>query len=121
MKLPKIPQYFSIQAQVAMLGYVVLAVAILLPVNSDKEEYNLIERIVSLLMMVLPMLVSVYTINCLVKGTSDGGLPCNVLAWLNSGSILVWSILVLVLTLLLYSNGTDVSSLMPGTKSVESL
>jgi hypothetical protein len=105
MKLPKIPTYFSTQAQVAMLGYVILAVSIMLPVNIEKEEYNLTERVVSLLMMVLPMVVSVYTINCLVKGSSKGGLPCDVLAWLNSGSILVWSVLVLVLTLLIYSNG----------------
>lgn len=104
MKLPKVPKYFSRQAQVAMLGYVVLAVAILLPVNLEKEEYNLTERVVSLLMMLLPMVVSIYTINCLVKGSSKGGLPCDVLAWLNSGSILVWSILVLVLTLLIYAN-----------------
>ena len=104
MKLPKIPTYFSTQAQVAMLGYIILAVAIMLPVNIEKEEYNLTERVVSLLMMLLPMVVSIYTINCLVKGSSKGGLPCDVLAWLNSGSILVWSILVLVLTLLIYSN-----------------
>ena len=54
MKLPKIPTYFSTQAQVAMLGYVILAVSIMLPVNIEKEEYNLTERVVSLLMMVLP-------------------------------------------------------------------
>tara|TARA_Y100000389_G_C17277701_1_gene421287 strand:- start:91 stop:702 length:612 start_codon:yes stop_codon:yes gene_type:complete len=112
MKLPKVPIYFSTQAQVAMLGYVVLAVAIMLPVNIEKEEYNLTERIVSLLMMVLPMVVSVYTINCLVKGSSKGGVPCDVLAWLNSGSILVWSVLVLVLTLLIYANN-DVEEFWP--------
>lgn len=115
MKLPKVPTYFSTQAQVAMLGYVVLAVAIMLPVNIEKEEYNLTERIVSLLMMVLPMVVSVYTINCLVKGSSKGGVPCDVLAWLNSGSILVWSVLVLVLTLLIYANGGN-GSTEPVTK-----
>lgn len=117
MKLPKVPKYFSRQAQVAMLGYVVLAVAILLPVNLEKEEYNLTERVVSLLMMLLPMVVSVYTINCLVRGSSKGGLPCDVLAWLNSGSILVWSVLVLVLTLLIYANGGNGLS-KPVTKPV---
>ena len=116
MKLPKIPDYFSRQAQVAMLGYVVLAFAILLPVNIEKEEYNLSERVISLLMMLLPMVVSIYTINCLVRGSSKGGLPCDVLAWLNSGSILVWSVLVLVLTLLLYANsgnGATVKKVVP--------
>tara|TARA_B100000575_G_C23058966_1_gene609680 strand:+ start:143 stop:607 length:465 start_codon:yes stop_codon:yes gene_type:complete len=112
MKLPKVPTYFSTQAQVAMLGYIILAVAIMLPVNIEKEEYNLTERVVSLLMMLLPMVVSIYTINCLVKGSSKGGLPCDVLAWLNSGSILVWSILVLVLTLLIYANN-DVEGFWP--------
>ena len=112
MKLPKVPTYFSTQAQVAMLGYIILAVAIMLPVNIEKEEYNLTERVVSLLMMLLPMVVSIYTINCLVKGSSKGGLPCDVLAWLNSGSILVWSILVLVLTLLIYANN-DVEGFLP--------
>ena len=110
MKLPQVPKYFSRQAQVAMLGYVVLAVAILLPVNSQEEEYNLTERVVSLLMMILPMLVSVYTINCLVRGSSKGGLPCDVLAWLNSGSILLWAVLVLILTLLMYANGSNGSA-----------
>ena len=109
MTFPKIPKYFSRQAQVAMLGYLVLAVAILLPINLNIKEYNLSERILSLLMMLLPMIVSVYTINCLVTGSSKGGMPCDVLAWLNSGSILVWSILVLILTLLMYS-GTGVVS-----------
>jgi hypothetical protein len=112
MKLPKVPTYFSTQAQVAMLGYIILAVAIMLPVNIEKEEYNLTERVVSLLMMLLPMVVSIYTINCLVKGSSKGGLPCDVLAWLNSSSILVWSILVLVLTLLIYANN-DVEEFWP--------
>ena len=112
MKLPKVPTYFSTQAQVAMLGYIILAVAIMLPVNIEKEEYNLTERVVSLLMMLLPMVVSIYTINCLVKGSSKGGLPCDVLAWLNSGSILVWSVLVLVLTLLIYANN-DVEEFWP--------
>ena len=115
MKLPKVPTYFSTQAQVAMLGYIILAVAIMLPVNIEKEEYNLTERVVSLLMMLLPMVVSIYTINCLVKGSSKGGLPCDVLAWLNSGSILVWSVLVLVLTLLIYANN-DVEGFWPPRK-----
>jgi len=43
-------------------------------------------------------------------GSSKGGLPCDALAWLNSGSILVWSVLVLILTLLLYSNGGNGAS-----------
>ena len=113
MKMPKVPDYFSRQAQIAMLGYVILAFAILIPVNIEKEEYNLTERVVSLIMMILPMIVSVYTINCLVVGSSTGGLPCNLLAWLNSGSILAWSVLVLILTLLIYANGSKPFAMKP--------
>ncbi len=104
MKLPKIPTYFSSQAKVAILGYIILSISILLPVNNDNKKYNFTERFVSLLMVILPMVVSVYTINCLVKGSSNGGLPCDMLAWLNSGSILVWAVLVFVLTMLIYLN-----------------
>ena len=103
LQLPNVPKYFTTQAQVAILGYLILSVAILLPVNMNGEEYNFLERVLSLLMMALPMIVTVYTINCLVLGTNKGGLPCGLLAWLNSGAILLWSVLILILTLMLYA------------------
>jgi hypothetical protein len=103
LQLPNVPKYFTTQAQVAILGYLILSIAILLPVNMNGEEYNFLERVLSLLMMALPMIVTVYTINCLVLGTNKGGLPCGLLAWLNSGAILLWSVLILILTLMLYA------------------
>ena len=103
LQLPNVPKYFTTQAQVAILGYLILSIAILLPVNMNGEEYNFLERVLSLLMMALPMVVTVYTINCLVLGTNKGGLPCGLLAWLNSGAILLWSVLILILTLMLYA------------------
>ena len=113
LQLPYVPKRFTTQAQVAILGYIILSVAVLLPVNVEKEQYNLTERILSLVMMLLPMIVTVYTINCLVVGSNKGGLPCEVLAWLNSGSILIWSILVLVLTLLLYGHSEEEEGYLP--------
>jgi hypothetical protein len=113
LQLPYVPKRFTTQAQVAILGYIILSVAILLPVNVEKEQYNLTERILSLVMMLLPMIVTVYTINCLVVGSNKGGLPCELLAWLNSGSILIWSILVLVLTLLLYGHSGEEEGYLP--------
>lgn len=113
LQLPYVPKRFTTQAQVAILGYIILSVAVLLPVNVEKEQYNLTERILSLVMMLLPMIVTVYTINCLVVGSNKGGLPCELLAWLNSGSILIWSILVLVLTLLLYGHSGEEEGYLP--------
>ena len=110
---PDVPKRFSTQAQVAILGYIILSVAAVLPVNVEKEQYNVTEGILSLVMMVLPMIVTVYTINCLVLGSNKGGLPCELLAWLNSGSILIWSILVLVLTLLLYGHSEEEEGYLP--------
>ena len=51
--------------------------------------------------MLLPIVISVYTINCMVVGVSDGGIPCNLLAWLNSLSVFVWSFIILLGTLML--------------------
>lgn len=106
-------KYFSLQAKVAIVGYLILIVAILLPLpeprlknNDMKKPYNLGERLVSILGLLIPMVISIYTINCMVKGSSKGGMPCTVLAWLNSVSVLVWASLVLILTLLLLNNGS---------------
>ena len=106
-------KYFSLQAKVAIVGYLILIGAILVPLpephlknNNMKKPYNLGERLVSILGLLIPMVISIYTINCMVKGSSKGGMPCTVLAWLNSISVLVWASLVLILTLLLLNNGS---------------
>jgi len=110
----KLNKYLSLQAKVAIVGYLILIVAILLPLpephlknNDMKKPYNLGERLVSILGLLIPMVISIYTINCMVKGSSKGGMPCTVLAWLNSVSVLVWASLVLVLTLVLLNNGSN--------------
>ena len=107
-------KYLSLQAKVAIVGYLILIVAILVPLpephlknNDMKKPYNLGERLVSILGLLIPMVISIYTINCMVKGSSKGGMPCTVLAWLNSVSVLVWASLVLVLTLVLLNNSSN--------------
>ena len=107
-------KYLSLQAKVAIVGYLILIVAILVPLpephlknNDMKKPYNLGERLVSILGLLIPMVISIYTINCMVKGSSKGGMPCTVLAWLNSVSVLVWASLVLVLTLVLLNNNSN--------------
>lgn len=99
-------KYFSTQAKIAVVGYILLILAILVPVPNNSldktnDHYNLGERIICILGLMIPMAISVYTINCMVKGISKGGMPCTVLAWLNSLSVVVWCALVLILTLIL--------------------
>lgn len=103
----KFNQYFSNQAKLAVLGYALLSLAFFLPVKdplAPEQEYNLPERVISFLVMLLPITVSVYTINCMVVGKANGGMPCNVLAWLNSVSVFLWCVLVLIFTLLLLNS-----------------
>ena len=97
-------KYFSNQAKLAMLGYLLLSISFFIPIKTPEEKelkYNLSERVLSFVIMLLPIVISVYTINCMVVGVSDGGIPCNLLAWLNSLSVFVWSFIILLGTLML--------------------
>ena len=110
----KLIKNLSRQGKLAIIGYVLLIVALLVPVQKkgSKQPYNLNGRVMSIFGMLLPMVISVYTINCMVVGVSKGGLPCTVLAWLNSLSVLVWSGLILLFTvLLLVNNGSNKADL----------
>jgi len=103
-------RYFSKQAKLAILGYVLLSITFFLPLNktSDNKEkmpYNFTERLLSFLLMLLPIVISVYTINCMVLGINKGGLPCTLLAWANSLSVFLWCLLFFILTLLLINKG----------------
>jgi len=103
-------KYFSNQAKLAVLGYALLSLAFFLPVKdpmNPEQEYNIAERALSFIIMLLPITVSVYTINCMVVGVKNGGLPCTVLAWLNSASVFIWSSLILLFTVVLLVNGTS--------------
>ena len=74
-----------------------VAVAVLLPIKGSKDpknqpEYNLADRLLVILAMLIPMVLSVYTINCLVVGSS--GLWCDKWSWLNAALVFIWSILI---------------------------
>jgi hypothetical protein len=89
--------YFSEQAKVAMVGYSLLSIAYF--IELFKENKNIDYRIANYFISLIPIVISIYTINCIVLGVNKGGLPCNVLSWINSVSILVCSVLILVVTM----------------------
>jgi hypothetical protein len=92
MKFPVLPE----QAQLAILGYVIVAVAIFLPrrdISPNAKQPTFMDKLTILLVMLIPMALSVYTIHCLVVG------QCFIWSWVNSGMVVLWSFLILFLTM----------------------
>jgi len=87
----------SHQALLAVVGYLLVAVAIFVPVKQadqkQQNEYRLGDRLAVLFIMLLPMILSVYTINCLVSGS------CNMWSWFNSILVFIWSVLIFIVSL----------------------
>jgi hypothetical protein len=90
----------SSPAYVTLIASLILAIVILLPTNIkvyDPEtndtvlvSYDLKKRIVMLLFLLLPMVIHVYSINCLVVGN------CNLFAWIVSMLVVLWIISFIV-------------------------
>ena len=92
MKLPQL----SDQAQLALLGYVVVAVALFLPrrdLPPHRRQPTLMDKVSVLIAMLIPMALSIYTVNCLVAGR------CYIWSWINAGIVVLWSFLILFLTM----------------------
>ena len=97
-KLPSDSRKFAglkmyVPAIIALVGYIIMAIVILLPfeypIYDEKTnktyvlKYNFGQRLLSLILMTIPIILSVYTINCMM-----------------AGSCLVWSYVVSIVTVL---------------------
>lgn len=82
----------------AAVAYLVLAFAVLLPLDnrktcdptSDPTCYNFGRRFLTLILMLIPIGLSIYSINCMMVG------KCTVWSWVNSVLIALWVLLFLV-------------------------
>ena len=84
----------SVQAKTTLFAYGILMLSFLIPL---KEDRNLSKKIALIVIMLIPISLAVYTVNCLVTGSKGKfGLGCNTLAWMNSLSILVTGVLILL-------------------------
>jgi len=84
----------SVQAKTTLIAYGILMLSFLIPL---KEDRNLSKKIALIVIMLIPISLAVYTVNCLVTGSKGKfGLGCNTLAWMNSLSILVTGVLILL-------------------------
>jgi hypothetical protein len=82
-------------AAVTLFGYVLLALILLAPFDmygwdemenkSVPYEYNLGQRLLLLLLLLFPLILGVYSVNCFVVG------QCHVLSWVVAIFTLVWA------------------------------
>ena len=81
----------SKQMKLTLLGYIILLISIFIPYQDTNKKllpYNLKKRIQTFILMLIPISVSLYSINCMVIG------KCELWAWYNSFIIFIWSLIV---------------------------
>ena len=86
----------SKQMKLTLLGYVILLISIFIPYQDTNKKllsYNLEKRIQTFILMLIPISVSLYSINCMVIG------KCELWAWYNSFIIFIWSSIVFLIGL----------------------
>ena len=94
-------------ALLAAISYLVLAFVVVLPFNqvSDKgvvsKPPSFRKRCMIVILMVIPICLSVYSINCMVVG------KCMVWSWFQSIAIAVWIILFLTASFLAGENVSE--------------
>lgn len=83
-------------AILAAIAYFIMALVILLPFNNknitNTPTYDLKYRSLLLLLMLIPILLSIYSINCFVVG------KCYVWSWVNAIVLCLWVILFITAT-----------------------
>lgn len=98
----------SRQAQVASIGYLILFVCVLVAmftknrdVTSNEEYSSGGEMFLTLLLVIIGYILSIFSINCMVEG-QVGISGCGIWAWVNS-VIVIFFAAAIVLTVLFWS------------------
>lgn len=91
----------STPAYVASFAYLVLLVIILLTpgITAPAQPSNFGSRVMFVLFSLIPIVLSVYSINCFVVG------GCHVWSWLNVAGIVIW-VLLFGLSILAFHSAT---------------
>ena len=98
-----IPNFLKVLPQpaiLAVISYIVMAVVIMLPLNigdydpqyQENQKYNFGYRFLLLVILLIPMGLSVYSIYCMMKGS------CVVWSWINALVIALWVLLFILAT-----------------------
>jgi hypothetical protein len=94
-------------ALVSLIGYAILILICLLPLDMYtwsekdgkyvKQQYSFWYRLVIVLLLLFPFLLSVYSVNCMVVGN------CRLWSWILALLTLLWAIVITVTT---FSSGS---------------
>lgn len=100
------PSWMTPQVMVAMVAYALLLVLILLPLDlfiykEDsssyvKQQWSVGQRVVLLLLMLLPFGLSVFTVSCVSSGYTPA---CGAWGWIIAIITMLWAIVVAVTAL----------------------
>lgn len=87
-------------AFLAAVSYLILGLAVLFPLNQtmcntkDKEQYYMCDpftmRVLTFIILLIPIILSVYSINCMMVG------KCVIWSWVNAIAIVLWVLLFLI-------------------------
>jgi len=87
-------------AIVAIVGYVILAIVVLLPFDMYtydeknntyvRNPYRFGNRFLIMILLLFPFFLGVYTINCMMVG------ECRVWSWIVAAATLLWSFIVII-------------------------
>ncbi len=94
-------------ALVAMVGYVILVIIVLLPLDMYtyneasgkyvKQRYSFSYRLLIALLLLLPFALSIYSLNCMLVG------GCKLWSWVVALLTLLWAVVITVST---FSSGS---------------
>ncbi len=95
--LPVLDIAVSKPAFLAAISYIIMAFTIIMPFNiGDGMPYSFGYRFLLLLIMLIPIVLSVYSVNCMFVG------KCYLWSWVNAVAIAAW-VLLFVLAVVLSS------------------
>jgi hypothetical protein len=87
-------------AIVTLIGYLLLVVVVLVPFDmfvwdADRStyvryKYNLVQRLLLLLLLAFPLILTVYSVNCLVVG------KCLAWSWIVALVTIIWAVAVVI-------------------------
>ena len=85
----------SFQAKTTLVAYIILMISFFIPLKNDK---SFTKKFALGVILLIPISLSIYTINCLVTGSKGKfGFGCNIMAWMNSISIFVTAVLIILM------------------------
>ena len=85
----------SPQGKTTLVAYIILMISFFIPLKNDK---SFTKKLALGAILLIPISLSIYTINCLVTGSKGKfGFGCNIMAWINSISIFVTAVLIILM------------------------